>query len=204
MHAYIHTCIHTYIHTSIHSYFINRLLRPGGLFLFSEPDGDSSFLESVYKVFLIHSYTSIPMYICQVFPERISNKVATAGEKATRSESFSSEKKTKNKKIRNSRDSSKKKRGGDDSSEEESSATTATIEDDSVSDSVIAVDNSVNTIAATTTTTTTTTAEGTEMVVADSSSARTGDKDGSTRPAVTVERLSNVFFPYITGIAVRP
>jgi len=203
MHAYIHTCIHTYIHTSIHSYFINRLLRPGGLFLFSEPDGDSSFLESVYKVFLIHSYTSIPMYICQVFPERISNKVATAGEKATRSESFSSEKKTKNKKIRNSRDSSKKKRGGDDSSEE-SSATTATIEDDSVSDSVIAVDNSVNTIAAATTTTTTTTAEGTEMVVADSSSARTGDKDGSTRPAVTVERLSNVFFPYITGIAVRP
>jgi len=203
MHAYIHTCIHTYIHTSIHSYFINRLLRPGGLFLFSEPDGDSSFLESVYKVFLIHSYTSIPMYICQVFPERISNKVATAGEKATRSESFSSEKKTKNKKIRNSRDSSKKKRGGDDSSEE-SSATTATIEDDSVSDSVIAVDNSVNTIAATTTTITTTTAEGTEMVVADSSSARTGDKDGSTRPAVTVERLSNVFFPYITGIAVRP
>ena len=203
MHACIHTYKHTYIHTYIHSYFINRLLRPGGLFLFSEPDGDSSFLESVYKAFLIHSYTSIPMYICQVFPERISNKVATAGEKATRSESFSSEKKTKNKKIRNSRDSSKKKRGGDDSSEE-SSATTATIEDDSVSDSVIAVDNSVNTIAATTTTITTTTAEGTEMVVADSSSASTGDKDGSTRPAVTVERLSNVFFPYITGIAVRP
>jgi hypothetical protein len=137
------------------------------------------------------------MYACQVFPERISNKVATAGEKATRGESFSSEKKTKNKKIRNSRDS-KKKRGGDDSSEESSLTTTATVEDDSV----FTVDNSVNTIAATTTTTV---EEGTKIGFADSIS-RTSikDKDESTRPAVAVERLSNVIFPYITGIAVRP
>ena len=27
-----------------------RILRPGGLFVFSEPDGDDSFLELLYKV----------------------------------------------------------------------------------------------------------------------------------------------------------
>ena len=48
--------LHTYIHTYIHTY---RLLRPGGLLLFSEPDGDNSFLESLYKVFLMHAHIYI-------------------------------------------------------------------------------------------------------------------------------------------------
>ena len=152
----------------------------------------------------------------QVFPERISNKVATAGDKALKSESFSPDRKKSNKKIRNnskalsssscsssriSTSTSKKNVGGQD--------TGVIVLGDG--NSVFQGDSSDNTIdaAAGTTTSTVLVVEGTAEVASSgstsvSASSGGGDESGSTRPAVTCERLSNVAFPYITGIVVRP
>ena len=152
-----------------------------------------------------------------MFPERISNKVARAGEKALKSEYFSPERKKANKKIRNnskalsSNSSSSSRISTSTSKKNGGEATGIVLVGDG--NSVFQGDSSDNTIdadAAAGTTSTVLVVEGTAEVVASSGGGGIAGgggavgEGGSTRPAVTCERLSNVVFPYITGIAVRP
>jgi len=197
-----------------------RMLRPGGLFVFVEPDNGNNFLDLMYKVFpktikgvsagdkarrqntqrAQASATTVDTEDASIgnsVPKMGSSSTDTTSktEKSKKKKSGKgrgSKKQTKNLKLDSEvADTSVNMNDGNDSNDSNDSAI-ATGKSDmqgDYEDLDVSVTAPSSTDAADATTTTTTTVNAAVV---------------QERPSISYQKLSNVFFPYITGIAVRP
>lgn len=154
-----------------------RMLRPGGLFVFCEPDGGQSIISSVMKV----------------FPETISSSTASAGDKGRKAAS----KKSAAEEMDNTKTKSKDKKGGKSARNNDNVTQFAATEVAPTTTTLAAVvdqqqdgDES----------------ESQSQSPAESAEAvqQAQKQEPTSRPGISYERIANFIDPYVTGIAVRP
>ncbi len=158
-----------------------RMLRPGGLFVFCEPDGGQSIISSVTKV----------------FPETISTSTPSAGEKGRKAAEAT--KRSASEEMNSTKSKAKGKKGsrsGNNNVSQFAAAEVTPIEDSTVeggSGAAVDGDEGGENKAQPQ-------AEATEKV----QQTETETQTPSSRPGISYERISNFVDPYVTGIAVRP
>jgi SAM-dependent methyltransferase len=162
---------------------IYRILRPGGLFVFVEPDGDGNFYEQ----------------LTEIFPEQISLDTASAGEKLYRAQQ-KRELKEKGNAGKPSKKKGKKARVAQEEAEMPAATTEESRKDMDSSTSM----NIVEGVGGHLEEFESQEVRGEELPPGGLGSENKDTRAVESRPGITYQRMQNIAFPYITGIAVRP
>lgn len=176
-----------------------RMLRPGGLLVFVEPDWGGQVVPNIAKI----------------FPEQITGGLLAgqkpkAGADARESASLEGGQRTadKRKKPKKQKGISQLEALPSPSSSSSSSPSSPSTAPELVSTTLL--EDAKDGTSSVATDTNDVDNEGTAVMVTDASSSgevagsNAASASGKARPGITSERLQNLFFPYVTGIAVRP